>query len=329
MSSTPVDLVRSRLEALGRRIVKDRGHEFMAQCPLGDRHAYDDRTPSLHVETGRAGQAVFTCHGAGCTATPNDRDAFVEALGLQWSDLFVNGDGFGISCWGDSTSSETPQRARTYAGGNRQASSVKENVTVEEPLTAGSSGSATNSGVTGSYEDPDRRESEMDELLQMQAAGGIKVPLPDLAPLPADASEAMKRIYELSRRMFGVQRWADRPYEDIILAYRWAAERIGLPERTTWQGLMRLRNAHILEKDKELRIKGQPRPVFTYLPGTGRPPEPSVGIEGVRAPALPAVERAVEPEDAAVIDEREEVHEDAPVFGAVPDDGRERVERDG
>ena len=75
----PVDLVRRRLEERGRRIVMDRGDEFMAQCP----HHSPDRTPSLHVSTGGDGRALLHCF-AGC-----ELDDVLYALAIEPSDLFV------------------------------------------------------------------------------------------------------------------------------------------------------------------------------------------------------------------------------------------------
>lgn len=56
---------------------KRTGDGYAARCP-----AHEDSTPSLTVGYGRDGRIVFTCW-ASCT-----KQAIVDALGLQWSDLF-------------------------------------------------------------------------------------------------------------------------------------------------------------------------------------------------------------------------------------------------
>ncbi|MHB1095570.1 MAG: YfjI family protein [Gemmatimonadaceae bacterium] len=56
---------------------KSGGNTWSAPCP-----AHDDSTPSLSVAEGREGRVLLTCHG-GC-----DRRAVVEAMGLEWHDLF-------------------------------------------------------------------------------------------------------------------------------------------------------------------------------------------------------------------------------------------------
>lgn len=74
-ASAPVELVRERLRALGKRITNG---GKMAQCP-----AHDDRTPSLSISEGADGCAVLHCH-ADCTVP-----AIVAALGLEMKDLFT------------------------------------------------------------------------------------------------------------------------------------------------------------------------------------------------------------------------------------------------
>lgn len=56
---------------------KSGGNTWSALCP-----AHDDSTPSLSVAEGREGRVLLTCH-SGC-----DRRAVVEAMGLEWHDLF-------------------------------------------------------------------------------------------------------------------------------------------------------------------------------------------------------------------------------------------------
>lgn len=71
--TTPLQQVEERLDGLGKK----RGVSGTWQCP-----AHEDRTPSLSVSAGDAGNVVLHCH-AGCPA--ND---VAEALGFAMRDLF-------------------------------------------------------------------------------------------------------------------------------------------------------------------------------------------------------------------------------------------------
>lgn len=71
----PIDRVRSRLDALGRRHSARR-----AQCP-----AHDDARESLALDTGDDGRALVNCH-AGC-----DYQDVLAALGVPASALFARG----------------------------------------------------------------------------------------------------------------------------------------------------------------------------------------------------------------------------------------------
>lgn len=83
--STPLATVLDRLRELGKA-PKQRGANWDAKCP-----AHEDGSPSLRVSQGADGRAVVYCH-AGCK-----NEAVVEALGLEWADLFpprpMNGNG--------------------------------------------------------------------------------------------------------------------------------------------------------------------------------------------------------------------------------------------
>jgi putative DNA primase/helicase len=74
-STDPMELVLSRLQAQGRRVVKERAG-FAAQCP-----AHDDGTPSLAVARAANGGVLLYCR-AGCAT-----DAVLSALGLSWPEL--------------------------------------------------------------------------------------------------------------------------------------------------------------------------------------------------------------------------------------------------
>lgn len=71
---SPIDLVRSRLEAAG---CHPRGSS--ARCP-----AHDDHNPSLSIGEGREGQALVRCHHE----PPCTLDAILAALSLTVTDLF-------------------------------------------------------------------------------------------------------------------------------------------------------------------------------------------------------------------------------------------------
>ncbi len=60
LAADPIETVRARLDALGRKITGC-DDNFLAQCP-----AHDDDTPSLHVSVGDNGGAILHCF-AGCT----------------------------------------------------------------------------------------------------------------------------------------------------------------------------------------------------------------------------------------------------------------------
>ena len=72
-SGSPLDTVLSRLHSVSQTTPG----EYTACCP-----AHDDRTPSLSVTEDSGGTVLLHCH-AGCSAAD-----VVEAIGLQWRDLF-------------------------------------------------------------------------------------------------------------------------------------------------------------------------------------------------------------------------------------------------
>jgi len=74
---SPVEKLRSKLEK-----VRPAGDGWTARCP-----AHDDDAPSLSLSQGDDGRALLNCH-AGC-----ESEDVVAALGLDWSDLFPDGDG--------------------------------------------------------------------------------------------------------------------------------------------------------------------------------------------------------------------------------------------
>jgi hypothetical protein len=69
--SAPVENLVSRLHA------KRSGKGWIAKCP-----AHDDHTPSLSIDEGADGRALFKCH-AGC-----DNTAILASLGMKPRDLF-------------------------------------------------------------------------------------------------------------------------------------------------------------------------------------------------------------------------------------------------
>jgi hypothetical protein len=73
-----------RIEDLAERLnaKKTGGSRWMARCP-----AHADRTPSLSIGRGRAGQTLVHCFGA---CTPHD---IAHALGVTLPDLFGNATG--------------------------------------------------------------------------------------------------------------------------------------------------------------------------------------------------------------------------------------------
>jgi hypothetical protein len=78
---SPLDLVLEALAGAGcgyRRI----GRSWQARCPV-----HDDRTPSLSIREGADGRVLLHCF-AGC-----ETGAVLEALGLQFSDLFPQSRG--------------------------------------------------------------------------------------------------------------------------------------------------------------------------------------------------------------------------------------------
>lgn len=291
---TTVDLIRSRLEALGRQITKDRGHDFMAQCPL-----HDGTRPLLHVSTGDEGAAVFHCH-AGCTETPNDRAALVTALGLTWADIYPE---FGRV----SESANARGRTRGARTQGRKEARTKEDV-AEVERRERSVGS---------------NESEVEALLQLEAEGVATPLFGERLRLPDDATVPMLWVAAFFERVRGLRRWADMPAADEVpFAYRWVATHVGLPARTTGQALNRLRQAGVLEVVGELeRRPGMPRGTLVFRAVPLRPEQPEA--------AFPAVAGGVEADDAGRVGEREVVGDDAAVRRAVADDAGEVLERGG
>lgn len=73
----PIDRFIAALEARGCRPRRKSGGSGIARCP-----AHDDKSPSLTFDEGVDGKVLFDCK-TGC-----DRARVVEALGLEWGDLF-------------------------------------------------------------------------------------------------------------------------------------------------------------------------------------------------------------------------------------------------
>ncbi|HAY15180.1 MAG TPA: phage/plasmid primase, P4 family [Fimbriimonadaceae bacterium] len=82
----PIDLIRERLHALGKKVIKDDGTKFVCQCP-----AHDDGRPSCQVFTDPDGHAGVKCY-AGCTT-----ENIMAGLGLRVEDLFS--DRYGYMTW--------------------------------------------------------------------------------------------------------------------------------------------------------------------------------------------------------------------------------------
>jgi hypothetical protein len=79
---SPVERVLDALRAVGGNPKVAGERQWLARCPVADRHKRGDRNPSLSVGTGAQGKALITCHG-GCTWV-----MVAEALGLHKTDLF-------------------------------------------------------------------------------------------------------------------------------------------------------------------------------------------------------------------------------------------------
>jgi hypothetical protein len=80
MSATdPLQTVYDALEAHGAG-PRGPAHKFTARCP-----AHDDHSPSLAVREGADHRALIYCH-VGC-----DTRAVIDALDLQWAELFPPG----------------------------------------------------------------------------------------------------------------------------------------------------------------------------------------------------------------------------------------------
>jgi hypothetical protein len=231
----PVERVRSRLEASGRRIINDRRHEFMAQCP-----AHDDRTPSLHVSTSDDGWGLVNCL-AGCEVHD-----VLAVLNLDLADLFPQ------------PNARVRTRGARKQGGKEARSKGTADVTVKDRGSRGTASSGKTDDAIGAVE----------ELLAMEEAGTAE-PAPVRLALPEDASEPMKWVAGFFERVLALRRWADLPDADEVpFAYRWVAGHVGLPERVTWQAIARLRSAGVLEGAGELeRRAGQPRGTLLFRPG--------------------------------------------------------------
>jgi DNA-binding transcriptional ArsR family regulator len=291
----PVDNVRQRLRELGRRVERDRGDSFQAQCP-----AHDDHKPSLHVATGDDGRAVLYCH-AGC-----EHWQVRDALGFAGHELYPE---------------PLPSRARERAGQGRK-----------EARKQGSKADVMEAG-SGTARSVGSNESEVEALLQLEARGEAEPLAGERLVLPDDASEPMRRVAAFFERVRGLRRWADMPEADEVpFAYRWVARHVGLPERTTGQALNRLRRAGVLEVVGELeRRGGLPRGtlVVRAVPLRPQEPEPALPASAGRVEADDAgrvEERQEVGEDAAVrravaVDRGEVLEGDGVLGAAVADAG--------
>lgn len=77
----PLDRVLAHLQC-----VTQSGSQFIARCP-GPSHKRGDLNPSLSLSETASGQVLMHCHLAGCRT-----EDILEALGLEWRDLFFNAD---------------------------------------------------------------------------------------------------------------------------------------------------------------------------------------------------------------------------------------------
>lgn len=102
----PIDRFISALEARDCRPRRKSGGRGIARCPNTAGHSHGDRAPSLTFDEGTDGRVLFDCK-VGC-----DRARVVEALGLEWTDLFEDGGGNGDAPRG------TKPRTRAAAPGS-------------------------------------------------------------------------------------------------------------------------------------------------------------------------------------------------------------------
>ena len=112
---TPIDLVRAKLEAMGREFIeKDKGW-IVTSCPVEHNHKNGDSRPSFGFreiidnadDTDRA--VAFNCFGE-CT-----HKEILDALGLKEKDLYSNPDGKGLAVFRYSGQAKQALTLREYS----------------------------------------------------------------------------------------------------------------------------------------------------------------------------------------------------------------------
>src|SRR5258706_819174 len=95
---SPIDLVRARLETLGRECREKDNGWIEASCPCEDNHKNGDSNPSFGFreiandidDTDK--EVIFNCFSSICT-----KKDILDALGIKEKDLYSNPDGKGLA----------------------------------------------------------------------------------------------------------------------------------------------------------------------------------------------------------------------------------------
>jgi hypothetical protein len=93
----------------------------------------------------------------------------------------------------------------------------------------------------------------------------FELPAVALPALPANSTDAMRKVAEFFAKVRGLRLWAgdDRP---VVFSHRFIATHTGLHFRTAGRALCRLKAAGVLEFAGEMPPRGA-RGTHTYLPG--------------------------------------------------------------
>lgn len=321
----PVDLIRSRLVARERRVIADRGHDFKAQCPVPDHgRGRGDLNPSLKVATGDDDdRALLHCH-AGCTI-----EQVLVALGLAWPDLHPPGVGF-VPFDPQSYSADPSNRARTGArGGSGGSGSGGEDETGKGSARSKVPQTPRDGDLprAGALQRDERRwaiEAYRDGSLPVEPVWSDAWP-----ELPTDTLPVRRLVADHCRlvRALLLAMGDDRPF---ALPSDEVAEDLRIAKLPAHRAMVWLASDEVgfLANVGQLPSRPGRRGAFLYLPGRG--PASGTAADSVAiAAALPAEAGGVEADDAARVDERQEVGDDVAVLDAVTADGREVLELDG